>query len=94
MGRWLVCMSLLFAGACGAQARVSLGAAGLADDAGAGYDDDDAAPGARNDDSDEFVHAAECAETELVCGSDGKTYRNGCDAMDAGVQVASQGACL
>jgi hypothetical protein len=35
----------------------------------------------------------ECTETDLVCGSDGKTYQNRCRALMAGVLVVKLGAC-
>ncbi|HEX7477770.1 MAG TPA: hypothetical protein VF331_08185 [Polyangiales bacterium] len=67
--------------------------ASCGNDGGGPSDDDDAAAGARTDDSDDIVNTAECAETQAVCGTDHKNYRNRCDAMDAGVQVASFGSC-
>jgi hypothetical protein len=85
---------------CVSEPRVSLGVdlQGALDDGGVRdasqvYDDDDAAPGSRTDDGDDIINAAECAEKEMVCGTDHKDYRNRCDAQDAGVSVAKEGPC-
>lgn len=48
-----------------------------------------------HEDEEQDVDLAEheCSEIEPVCGRDGMTYQNACQATNAGVQVARRGAC-
>lgn len=58
------------------------------DSAGGGGSDDDDEAG----EHDDFIEH-ECTEIEPVCGADGTTYQNACQATRAGVRVAKRGPC-
>jgi hypothetical protein len=52
----------------------------------------DASTRERSDD-DGFFLDHECSEYEPVCGDNNMTYRNTCQALDAGVKVVKRGNC-
>lgn len=97
---WIVGCLLMLA-ACDAEPAVVVGkartaaqnraGAGGSRDRDTGHDDGEHAGDDGRADDDFVTH--ECTEDDPVCGVDGVTYMNRCQATLAGVEVARRGSC-
>ena len=89
LGCWLSLAGCI-ASACAEQPTITLGGPL---DAGVDPDDDSLVDEQERERVFRELAQRECNEDEPVCGGDGKTYRNYCQALAFGVNVVKSGPC-
>ena len=85
-----VCLFALAQSACSEQPVVTLGAL---IDSDAAADEDATVDEAERERIFRELAERECREDEPICGDDGITYRNYCQAIANGAQVVHPGPC-